>query len=1180
MKKYIIHTLLMAVTLFLVSCGSNDKIDKGLNAYKNSTLFSVEPSSMTSSGGAFTSTIPFTKLEGSDVTVSLSNFTLDVIGCNVVGTPTITPNPLVLNGVKNSQKDLQISGNFDNNCTPTGYKLAADKTITVAGQSATIDAESLLNVTLDSNGNPTAGGGGVVNPVDPNTTAENNNSFFNVPQPLNITEKDTIYNFQIQLIDNKLKGVAGELVTILAFDNRFGTMRNLTVNTDNNGFANFQYTSPPILPNSNITLSVVYDPAGVTVDQENIVLRFNGSTTTGDAPTMEVLPQELNISKNAEEKDIDVYVKDNTGKVFSNTEVNVEVFSRVNGNMSRYSAFTDINGHVVFKYIAPADIGNLDGQSFDFKIFLASNDTISKQVTVAFNENALLDYTLTNANDINISFEGETKEIAVQLLLDGVPQSGQRMVARSIPVEYGTITNGSSVFTDASGYARFTYVAATPLTDANTTVELIYTDLTGKSISAIANIIIGGQVQASEYNLTNATTPIVVNVDNEIKTISVDVVDARGIGVPNQEVSISAVSNSSFGAIVSSSTTRSNASGHAVFSYQAPSDVSTVDGNSTVLTLFMQNNGVTIEQNVTIEFSKAETNIVTPIVVIADNFKELNLTSNSQNVQIVVQVYEQGTNVRYSQGNVRVSLPDSVLTGVDVGNFTEFVVPVGTDGTAIFNFTGPQDIKTLIENNETGAVFKFYHEENSGAKVDVKTVYSLLSDYIPANYILSTSSSDGEQTMGLQLLKTFTLTLKDDLDNLVKDEDITKITIESQNILIGQLIDANTGAKVTKLTLNGADAVNSFSFPVQTYKLSGLLPIEISVEFNDGNGQAVTKTINMNVVVFSGPPTAISISYAGVDTVAGLPKYFEKFVVTVTDAYSNPVNSRPYISVGSMVEYAVDGSSTTGVRTTTSPRLWHGAYDTTATLEPIGGNKAQLTTTSDAFDYIDINNDKLVIFGTGFVLEALGKWDIDSASSQALQLKDDYNGSTRENLYFAVGHNNRQDLCANDGRTYLGTMKADKYQLDDLGHAFVTFEYDYHLTGKDIMIWANLVGFQADNNQTGRIGKAKKHTLRGNGLVSPNKYTLPIGAPARPYGFEVHHENAPEWYRNGHFGYAIKGTCQVENVIDHSNNYDARACINTIGFVDLNVSNPGQKACTISIDSIAVSPEFLGATYY
>ncbi len=691
----------------------------------------------------------------------------------------------------------------------------------------------------------------------------------------------------------------------------------------------------------------------------------------------------------------------------------------------------------------------------------------------------------------------------------------------------------------------------------------------------------GTAPSANGYSFYNATTPLEITQASTAYDVKVQVLlDAHP--VVGKSVELEAFP-SIYGDVKSYNvTTRDD--GYATFEYSSP-EIMPANGSTAELKLnFQDDANKTISQNIMLTFNAigggTDTNVSIPVIVISNSYKNITLTSNSQNVQMEIQVFDESTNTPYTTGNVKVSLPDSVLTGTNVGSFTEYVVPVGTNGRAIFNYTGPQDLQNLVDAGETGASFAFYHEANSGSREGITVTYDLSSGYIPANYVLTTSSADGNQTMGLQIMKPFTLYLKDDQGTLVDDADITQIVIESKNTLVGKLVDAaNGGANVSVLSLNGADAVNSKSFPVQTYTLSGLLPIEITVTFNDANGVSQTLVLNMNIVVFSGPPTAMSISYAGVEHNSTTAKYIEKFAVTVTDAYNNPVNTKPYVAVGAMVEYAVDGSSASGTRTTTSPRLWHGLNDPRGTLEAIGGNKAQLTTGPDTFNYVDIANDKLVVFGAGFVYEALGKWDIDSIANTALQLKDDYSGTTRTDLFFAVGHNNRQDLCT-AGNEFVGNMKASNYQLDDNGHALIEFEYDYHLTGKDIMVWVNLTGFQADNGITGRIGEAKKHTLRGNGFTSPESWTLvknTITPQLLP--FHVHHENAPEWYRNGHFAFAITGKCTVHNIIDWSNRHDARDCSNTVGYVDLNVSNPSTEDCTITIDRINVSSEFNGINY-
>ena len=687
----------------------------------------------------------------------------------------------------------------------------------------------------------------------------------------------------------------------------------------------------------------------------------------------------------------------------------------------------------------------------------------------------------------------------------------------------------------------------------------------------------------SEFKLANLTTPLVVHEADETLVISVDVLDANGVGVSGKEVSITAVNGVQYGSIISASIAQSDASGHALFSYKGPHDIAAVDNLQTTLALTLLENGTTML--LTIQFDKTTSTVPgTAIPIVVAPTSSYTLRENNQNLQWEIKVFEEGTSTPYTSGTIKVILPSKVVSGVDVGSFTEYNATVDLTGKAVFNYTGPQDLDALVGSGDTGAIFEFYHVDNPTNKTTITTTYDVSGGgYTPASYTLTTLSSDGTQTIGLSDQKAFTLSLKDDQDTDVVDADITNITITSQNTLVGKLFDSTTGTDVNQLVFSGADAINNKSFDIKTYTSSGLLPIEIIVDFVDSTGAAQQLITVMNVVVLSGPPTAMSISYAGVEQNSTVAKYIEKFVVTLTDQYGNKVNTNPSISTGAMVEYAVDGSDATGTRTTSSPRLWHGLNDTHGTLAaPDANNKTLFDAGSPVFNYVDYSNDKLVVFGTGFVYEALGKWDITQLNNSALTLQDDYFGAERPDLYYAVGHNNRQDLCKTDGTEYVGTMSSTNYIVDANGYALIEFAYDYHLTGKDIMVWVNTTGLQADTNTIGRIGEAKKHTLRGNGLITTDSYSLSPGTTAY-YRFNIRHENAPEWYRNGHFGFSVVGACtalQSDPGEEIGNfEYDARDCRLETSFVRLKVTNSTTQDCTITLDGIAVGTEFSGVTY-
>jgi hypothetical protein len=805
---------------------------------------------------------------------------------------------------------------------------------------------------------------------------------------------------------------------------------------------------------------------------------------------------------------------------------------------------------------------------------------------------------------ITVSTPEEIKTIAAYVVdNNGVGVADKEVAITSISdARYGAIISSANVVTDSAGRATFQYRAPRDIeavNGQNTTVSIILKE-TGETREV--TIRFSTDTTGSVIpKLTGVTTPLKVTENNEVKIIVAYVVDDQGVGIPGKEVSVTAISDPKYGAIVNNATLTSDNAGRVAFEYRAPSDIASINDENTTVNIILRETGES--KPVVLEFKYTPPTVMTPIVVLEQN--ELNITKNGESKRIVTKVFVKGESTPYTHGVVKVQLPSIVTEGKDVGYFTEYNVSVGTDGRAEFNYIAPQDVSKLLDENITDLDFYFYHEDNPDEKVKLVIHYELESDYIVTSYTIETASEDGKQTMGLESQKSFTATLEDDQGNTVQDSDVTEVTIESLNTRIAKLIDDN-GNVVDKITYTDSRARGNMSFYIKTATLSGLVPVKITISFNDANGDPQTLVTVMNVVVFSGPPTAISISYAGVEQNETTAKYIEKFAVTVTDAYNNPVNTRPFISVGAIVEYAVDGNSSTGERTENSPRLWHGRFDSHGTLINEGNGQASFEAdASNVFRYIDIsngiNNDRLVVFGKGYVYEALGKWDIvEMLNEGKLSLKDDYNGSTRSDLFYAVGHNNRQDLCDASGREFVGNMKAQTYQLDEGGHAFIEFEYDYHLTGKDIMVWVNLMGYQSDNNKTIRIGEAIKHTLRGNGLIAkPASLQLDPGAKVTRT-FVIHHKNAPEWYINGHFGYAIDTNCDARYLAS-SDEFDARTCSTSkrvddddntssddvlvgtgdnTAWVAYRIENNGVQKCTFTITDVEVAPEFFTGRSY
>jgi len=722
------------------------------------------------------------------------------------------------------------------------------------------------------------------------------------------------------------------------------------------------------------------------------------------------------------------------------------------------------------------------------------------------------------------------------------------------------------------------------------------------TVGSVAPIDTSSIIDSPDYKFINPTTPIEIIESNTTYELKVQVIQ-NTFPATGKTVKLRAFTNPKdiYGSFENMSTS-TDGQGYAIFKYKAPDDITPVNGRYITIEAILEDDRAVDEnttredlvQRFTLHFNKTEAVIVSvlPFVVIPNDSKNIELISNSQQSIINIKVFEGNTNAPYSEGNVKVTLPAKIVDGIDVGSFESYSVPI-TNGIAQFRYTGPQNLKSLIENGDNSSSFQFYHEADPSTKKSMSVVYKPQTDYIPTNYTLEVSSENSEFTMGIpDIEKTFAIVLKDDKGDNVDKANIKSTTIISQNTFVGHII--LEGKKVTGIISKGQ---NPITFNVKSNTVSGLIPVEIKMNFIDANGVEKNISKTSNITVFSGPPTAISISYSGVEHDQERAKFVEKFAITATDMYGNRVNTSPTIAVGAIVGYAVDGSNAVNDPTiSTNKRLYFAKYDTNiqGTITPTNATTKSILSIandgSERFQYVDEFNDKLVIFGEGYKYEALGKWDFNKLDNYTMELKDNYFGTQRDKLYYAIGNNKRQDPCLDDGREYVGFASVDSNgsKLDNEGTARVSFKYDYDLTGKDIMLWVNLSGYQADTNATTRIGEAQKHTLRGNGLFAEPTagYTLKAGTSGYA-NFAIWHSSVPERYKNSHFGWSVaSGSNCGYRVIDSTNAVynddgtvnrarDSRECVNGgSGFIRFFLTAPAEDDCTFNISRILPSREF------
>ncbi len=1052
--------------------------------------------------------------------------------------------------------------------------------------------------------------------------------------PVIVSNTEQKIKVSAYLIDQSGVGVAGKSLKITAIDQIYGAFASSTATTDGSGKATFIYTAPVEFAGvANITASIRFTEDDITIakpitiiiapkistsgykltnqsligerDENNAIefIKPNTKYTTNQFISDENNSVEIQLVKNGIPV-IDVRACSSTDTITVDCVLPVAI-DRNYGRLENHEGKTKKNGYTEYIYISPAldanETSRIVNTTFPVyyidangKIAAEANITIDLNVTSKTTGTGVSEYSLTNQNNIVVNYPAQTQEIAVQLVKNGVPVSGESVSATSIPSSVGRIESATAM-TGTDGYARFKYIAPDTLSAGNYLLRLVYRDKNGFDAEANVTISI---TPSPLYEFVN-TSDIKIYRGSEKQDIKTQLI-YKGVPIAGKTVSMKAFDDEN-GSLISNYSVTTDGLGYATFTFMATETLDEVNGTTMFLTMQFEELGLRIQTQASIYFEDTTKTIVEditlPIVVIPANQRVITINSNSATVEISVKVFKDIA--PYTTGNVKVELPSKVLDGTDVGQFNAYSVAIDGLGIAKFTYTGPSNLQSLINQDDNSSIFYFYHEGNYKGKQPMKIVYKQPAiAHISRNYELDIITS-GEFSMGIpNKEKTFNVLLKardaSGKEVPLENESISRIDVTTANGTIAQILNTQNGIEVDTLSIA---TVNNSSFILKSKTLSGLVPLEVAMEFIDTNGDEQNLSTIVNVRVFSGPPSAISISYVGTSQDKERAKYTEKLAISVTDEYGNEVNTQPNISLGAIVGYAVDGKEASNKETSATRRLFYGKAEIDAgsadgVIDDLGDGDVSTTHFEDTtagrenlFRYVNAEGnftDKLVIFGERKNYEAMGKWDITKIDNRTLALEDQYYGIFRDGLYYAVGHNYYQDLCREDGREWIGNAASETYQLDLEGTVVVDYKYDYHLTGKDALVWVNLDGIQPDTGKKTRVGEAVKHTLRGVGFTSvPASYSVGGGAGASAnVTFTIWHKDAPEHYRNAKFGFDIPSgtTCNVA-YIGSSNDYDARSCYGTYGstYVTLKATVPNDKtSCTIGLDGerIMVSSEF------
>ncbi len=942
-----------------------------------------------------------------------------------------------------------------------------------------------------------------------------------------------------------------------------------------NGKVSFNYSGPEEITKTIAELNAkgIANPIKVNiydaVTSANVDLSLNFLANVTDPKyatykTIKVYPDtNVTITKAGQSRVIEGYLEDTSGLPVSGENVLVKFFDSSKGTLNSFSATTDANGHVAFNYTAPADITTVADMNITMKLAGDINNTDS--VPVYFDTTSpVKDYTaytisLVDANrTITKSSQVETFNVYLEDNSTGVAKAaeGDRIVIDFFNGNLGTV-NSFSATTDANGHAQFIYTAPQDLTDVNNSVITFRIQNTTANANKVTSAFTVSSDAALLSKLTLATSSITLSKDAETRSITILAFNGKGEAFDGGSVTVKypvAITdgNVSGGQFTQSSVAIVN--GQATFDFVGPNPLSSDVGPLNFT--FTSNNG-TDDINTTLTINYVPE---VPTIVVDDG--NITVTLNGEVVTVNLSVYDKDNSL-YDGGNIKIKYPSSVLSGKNVGSFNKSSVAV-VNGKAQFTYTAANP----LDGNDS-IIFTFYHD--SQPKLSEKdfnvTIIPDANQVVLTNYALDTIY---ETNMPLETTKGMTFYVEDDKGSKIPDSNVTSITATVLNSALGSLEDTagNTGNSLTVSNKNGVQ------MNVKSKTLSGVIPIRVYAEFKDANNNDQNLTKVINVVVLSGAPTAISLSYAGTSQDSEHAKFIENWVLTVTDKYNNLVNTTPAISMGAIIGYADSSASTKNV----AKYLY---YDVNAS----DGNLSNLDPDTfksayDAFDNVDITNDKLVLFGgDGYRFNAFGKWDISNInSSSELELSDDYNGTDISGLGYAVGHNFRNEVC--DGSPTVANVyaKDGNNTLGSNGSMIIQIEYDYYLVGKSIVLWTNLVG--ENNNTAVKIGLGRKSTLRGSGLTG-GSYSFAKGYTG-VRRLLVTISDTVEYYKNANFGYAVEisGDGNTFDIIGSSMDQNITSCVDGngndtggVGYVDVNITDSNNSG-VLQLTNVLPSREF------
>ncbi|QSZ42625.1 hypothetical protein GJV85_11070 [Sulfurimonas aquatica] len=668
------------------------------------------------------------------------------------------------------------------------------------------------------------------------------------------------------------------------------------------GRVSFTYNGPLNLLNTSKTLATtvftLYDKAnpGITAP---LTVNFvpNLPVIRAESPT-------IALTTNSEAKTVTILAFDSvTNQAFESGTILIAYPAAITNGSVSGGTFTQneasiVNGKAIFSFVGPNPLAQISDQVFTFKY--KENQTVSTSMTVKYTPQ-LPSIARLAINEVNTTISQDKQVHTV--VINAIDSNGGFVTEGTINVKFpNEISSGTDLgsFTSLSvpvvnGQAKFTYSGPESVLGTSgklTTGTFEFSDAAGIATAVNWNVTYNPEVPV--IRLMDATITLTKN--SEIVTVQVLAFDENNQSLDTGTIIVTYPTeiinqNANGGRFLENEAAIS--SGVASFTFEGPQTLENI--TDLVFSFSYKGNASVISKSLTISYTPT---IAT--VILNQNTKEVTLNSETFNIDVDVR---DSNNNPFTTGSVKIVYPPDVTKGRDIGSFISSEIFLDSKGKASFIYTAPKN----LDINKSNIKFGFYHD--SGAPEDAKefivTIKPEPNQIILTDYALTSSYTDGNITMDLQSTKLITFYVKDKDGNLLNDSNITSMVVSVLNTALADIDDSNSSnpaAEVQTLTKNSA------SLSIISNTISGVVPIKVFAKFKGVNNEDANLTEVFNVIIVSGPPTAMSISYVSTSNDALHAKFVEKMVVAITDKYSNRVNSNPGLSVSLIAGYARDTS--------------------------------------------------------------------------------------------------------------------------------------------------------------------------------------------------------------------------------------------------------------------------------